>query len=90
MSAFTEFFKVSADAARSFSFFEKKNDEFYFLLSKHAMKALGVVAKIVDEVIHRTLNIFFEIIIKPLISLSLNINCLPKNTVKKETIWKIQ
>ena len=60
MSAFTEFFKVSADAARSFSFFEKKNDEFYFLLSKHAMKALGVVAKIVDEVIHRTLNIYFR------------------------------
>ena len=52
MSAFTEFFKVSPDAAKSFSFFEKKNEEFYNLLSKHAMKALGVVAKIVNEVIY--------------------------------------
>ena len=51
MSAFTEFFKVSPDAAKSFSFFEKKNEEFYNLLSKHSMKALGVLAKIVDEVI---------------------------------------
>ena len=50
MGAFTEFFKVSPDAANAFSFFEKKNEEFYDLLSKHAMKALGVVAKIVDEV----------------------------------------
>ena len=44
------FFKVSPDAANAFSFFEKKNEEFYNLLSKHAMKALGIVAKIVDEV----------------------------------------
>ena len=50
MGAFTEFFKISPDAANAFSFFEKKNEEFYNLLSKHAMKALGVVAKIVDEV----------------------------------------
>ena len=52
MGAFTEFFKVSPDAAKAFSFFEKKNEEFYDLLSKHAMKVLGVVAKIVDEVRH--------------------------------------
>ena len=52
MSAFTEFFKASPDAAKSFSFFEKKNEEFYNLLSKHAMRALGVLTKIVDEVIY--------------------------------------
>ena len=60
MSAFTEFFKSSPDSAKSFSFFEKKNEEFYHLLSRHAMKALGVVANIVDEVIYPTLYIHFR------------------------------
>ena len=50
MSAFTEFFMVSPDAAKTFAFFETKNEEFYHLLSKHSMKALGVMAKIVNEV----------------------------------------
>ena len=55
MSAFLEFFKSSPDSAKSFSFFEKKNEEFYDLLARHAMKALGVVANIVDEVIYPTI-----------------------------------
>ena len=55
MSAFLEFFKSSPDSAKSFSFFEKKNKEFYDLLARHAMKALGVVANIVDEVIYPTI-----------------------------------
>ena len=52
MGAFVEFFKVSPDAAKSFAFFEKKNEEFYDLLSKHSMKALGVITQIVGEVIY--------------------------------------
>ena len=51
MGAFVEFFKVSPEAAKSFAFFEKKNEEFYNLLSQHAMKALGIITKIVGEVI---------------------------------------
>ena len=47
-----EFFKVSPDAAKSFSFFEKKNEAFYDLLSKHASRALGVVTNVVSEVIY--------------------------------------
>ena len=50
MSAFTEFFKVSPDSAKYFPFFEKKNEEFYYLLSKHSMKALGIVSKLINEV----------------------------------------
>ena len=43
---------MSPDAAKSFAFFEKKNEEFYDLLSKHSMKALGVITQIVGEVIY--------------------------------------
>ena len=52
MSAFTEFFKVSPEAAKRFAFFDKKNEEFHHLLAKHAMKALGIVTKIISEVIY--------------------------------------
>ena len=58
MSAFTEIFKITPDTAKSFAFFETKNEEFYNLLSKHSMKALGVMATIVHEV--RSLTICFH------------------------------
>ena len=51
LNAFTEFFKVSPDSAKPFAFFETKNEEFYNLLSKHAMKALGIITNVVSQVI---------------------------------------
>ena len=56
MNAFTEFFKVSPEAAKAFAFFDKKNEEFHHLLAKHAMKALSIVTKVVSEVIYYNLS----------------------------------
>ena len=56
MNAFTEFFRVSPEAAKTFAFFDKKNEDFYQLLAKHAMKALGIVTKVVSEVIYYNLS----------------------------------
>ena len=53
MDAFMEFFKVSPDATKSFSFFEQKQEAFYDLLSKHASRALGIVTNVVCEVIYK-------------------------------------
>ena len=56
MNAFTEFFKVSPEAVKTFAFFGKKNEDFYHLLANHAMKALGIVTKVVSEVIYYKLS----------------------------------
>ena len=68
MNAFTEFSKVSPEAAKTFAFFDKKNEDFYHLLAKHAMKALGIVTKVVSEVIYYNLSFVVFLFIPKIIA----------------------
>ena len=50
-----DLFKESPDATNAFGFlkhYSTENEEFYDLLSKHALRVLGIVTLLVKEVIH--------------------------------------
>ena len=55
MTAFMDLFKESPEASNAFVFlkhYSTENEEFYDLLSKHALRVLGIVTLIVKEVIN--------------------------------------
>ena len=54
-----DLFKESPDATNAFVFlkhYSTENEEFYDLLSKHALRVLGIVTLLVKEVIHHIKN----------------------------------
>ena len=54
ITAFADLFKVSPDLRQTFSFFEyyKIDDEkFYILVTKHALRILGMVSQLVKQVV---------------------------------------
>ena len=61
VSAFMDLFKVSPESADAFVFLKhctSDSEEFYNLLSKHAMRVFGIVYSVVKEVIHVYKNLF--------------------------------
>ena len=70
MTAFMDLFKESPEASNAFVFlkhYSTENEEFYDLLSKHALRVLGIVTLIVKEVINliimQKMNYFYIMVI---------------------------
>ena len=70
MTAFMDLFKESPEASNAFVFlkhYSTENEEFYDLLSKHALRVLGIVTLLVKEVnkliIMPKINYFYIMVI---------------------------
>ena len=70
MTAFMDLFKESPEASNAFIFlkhYSTENEEFYDLLSKHALRVLGIVTLLVKEVnnliIMQKINYFYIMVI---------------------------